>query len=173
MPLKKPEDIPKIPKTRKKRPEAAKAAIPQKKEDKIEYVCKPAFKYDETLRKLFYLVRLETIAEFTSFAYEISVDSHIDRKEREIEITILGLQTNMSYLPNIARAKADCLFEDLIGEYTVHVIKQDGAINSAVFNFNIYKKEIKLVEKFMPPKKNNRLFCDFEVDESEFSFPQE
>ena len=32
MPLKKPKDYPKLPKTRKKNIEAAKAAIPQKKE---------------------------------------------------------------------------------------------------------------------------------------------
>ncbi|MGE5400088.1 MAG: hypothetical protein ACM3S2_06775 [Ignavibacteriales bacterium] len=171
MPLKKPSDVPKIPKTRKKKPENAKDAIPQKKEDKIEYVCKALFKFDETLRKQFYVLRLETIAEFTSFAYEISVDAHIDRKV--IDITILGLQTKMNYLPNIEHAKAECLFEDLVGDYTVNVIKQDGCINSAIYNFNIYNKQIKLLEKFMPPKKNNRLFCDFEVAEKDFSFPQE
>ncbi|MGE5496982.1 MAG: hypothetical protein ACM3Q2_02875 [Syntrophothermus sp.] len=171
MPLKKPADVPKLPKTRQKNPEAAKQAIPQKKEDKIEYVLKTLFSYDETLRKQYCILRLETIAEFTSFAYEISVDAHIDKNE--INITIMGLQTKMNYLPNIEPAKANVLFENLVGDYNVNVIKQDGCINSAVYNFNIYSKKIRLIEKYMPPKKNNRWFCDFMVAEEEFSFQPE
>lgn len=171
MPLKKPADVPRLPKTRQKNPEAAKAAIPQKKEDKIEYVLKALFSYDETLHKQFCLLRLETIAEFTSFAYEISVDSHIEKND--IDITIMGLQTKMNYLPNIEHAKANVRYENLVGDYTVNVIKQDGCINTAIFNFNIYSRKIKLINKFMPPKKNNRWFCDFEVAEQEFTFQPE
>ena len=62
------------------------------------------------------------------------------------------------------------VFEDLIGEHTVNVLKQDGCINSALFNFNIYNRTIDLVQEFLPEKKNNRLFCKFEVAEDEFSF---
>lgn len=168
MSLKKPAEIPKLPKTRKKNIEAAKAAIPQKKEDKIEYVCLAAFRYDETLRKQYCMFRIQTVVQFTSFAYEISVDSQIIKNE--IDLTILGLQTKSNYLPKVEPAFADVLFEDLIGEYTINVIKQDGSINSAVYNFNIFKKEIKLVKTFMPEKENNRLFCEFHVAEDLFSF---
>jgi hypothetical protein len=44
-----------------------------------------------------------------------------------------------------------------------NVIKQDGSINSVVIDFNIYKKEMILVEESMPDKKNNRLFCSFKL----------
>ncbi|MEI7811144.1 MAG: hypothetical protein WCJ01_01830 [Ignavibacteria bacterium] len=171
MPLKKPSGVPKLSKARKKNSEAAKKAIPQKKEDKNEYLLKALFYYDETMHRQYYLLRLETIAEFTSFAYEISVDAQIEKKD--INITIMGLQTKMNYLPNIEPAKADVPYENLVGDYTVNVIKQDGCINSAVFNFNIYSKNIKLIKKFIPLKKNNRRFCEFEVAEQEFSFQPE
>jgi len=168
MPLKKPKDYPKLPKTRKKNIEAAKAAIPQKKEDKIEYICSAFFKYDNVLNKQFCTLRLRTVAEFTSFAYEISVASKLTKDV--IDITLLGLQAKINYLPQVEVAKTDLDFEDLYGEYTVNIIKQDGSINSAVFDFNIFKKEIDLVKKFMPEKKNNRLFCEFEISYKDFTF---
>lgn len=171
MSLKKPADIPRLPKTRSKNPDAARKAIPQKKEDKVEYICSAAFIYDTMFKKQYYRLRLETLAEFTSFAYEISVDWHVEKNV--IDITIMGLQTKMNYLPKIEHAKADVLLENLFGEYTVNVIKQDGCINSAVYDFNIFKKQIELKNKFMPPKKNNRLFCEFEVAGESFSFEAE
>ena len=72
MPLKKPKDLPKIPKTRKKKAEAAIAAIPQKKADKLEYFCKAFYEYDDVLKQQFAVLSIQTIVEFTSFAYEIS-----------------------------------------------------------------------------------------------------
>jgi hypothetical protein len=165
MPLKKPKDYPKLPKTRKKNIEAAKEAIPQKKEDKI---CSAFFKYDSVLNKQFCSFRIKTIAEFTSFAYEISVASRITKNI--IDITLLGLHAKINYLPQVEVAKTDLDFENLYGEYTVNIIKQDGSINSAIFDFNIFKKEINLVKKFMPEKKNNRLFCEFEISYKDFSF---
>lgn len=171
MPLKKPADVPKVPKTRKKNPETAKSAIPQKKEDKIEYTCSAIFLADSLRRKQYNAFRIRTVAVFTSFAYEVSIDTHIDK--HTIDLTILGLQTRTNYLPKTEPAMTDVLFENLLGQYTVNLIKQDGSINSAVYDFNIFKKEIKLIKKFMPEKKNNRLFCDFDVSESEYSFLSE
>lgn len=171
MPLKKPTDVPKVPKTRKKNPEAAKAAIPHKKEDKIEYVCSALFLADELRRKQYCTLRIKTVAVFTSFAYEISVDKRINK--HTIDLTLLGLQTRTNYLPKTEPAVTDVLFENLYGEYTVNVIKQDGSLNTAVFDFNIFKKNIKLIKKFIPEKKNNRLFCDFDVAEDEFTFLSE
>ena len=140
MPLKKPKDYPKLPKTRKKNIEAAKDAIPQKKEDKIEYICSAFFKYDSMVNKQFCTLRLQTIVEFTSFTYEISVASRITKNI--IDITLLGLRAKINYLPQVEVAKTDLDFENLYGEYTVNIIKQDGSINSAVFNFNIYSGQI-------------------------------
>lgn len=170
MPLKKPARVPKIPKTRTKKVEAARDAIPAKKEDKIEYSCSVSFRYDAMRKIQNVLFNIQTMVLFTSFAYEISVD--VTQEKREIFITLTGLQTRTNYIPTTEPAAADILFEDLFGQYTVHVLKLDGTINSAVFEFNVYKKEIQLIEKFLPEKKNNRWFCDFAVDESRFTFPE-
>ena len=70
---KKPTSIPKIPKTRKKKAHTALSAIPTKP-DKIEYLCKAFYKYDDVARKQYSVFAVETLVEFTSFAYEVSVD---------------------------------------------------------------------------------------------------
>lgn len=169
MPLRKPIDIPKIPKTRKKKPHAALEAVPTKKPDKLEYFCKAFFKYDEKKKKQYYAFAIETVVEFTAFAYEVSVD--VIKEKNVINLVVMGLKAKMNAVPRIQPARNESLFEDLFGDYTVNVVKQDGAINSADFHINIYNKEFSLLKQYKPKKKNNRLFCEFIVAEDEFSFP--
>lgn len=168
MPLKKPKDLPKIPKSRQKKAENALAAIPEPKEDKIEYKCKAYFDYDNVTKQKYVVFGVETVAEFTSFAYEVSLE--VIKEKREILIVLLGLKALTNMAPQVQPARTDIPFEDLVGEYTVKVVKQDGAINAADYNFNIFKKEIKLLKEYKPKKKNNRLFCKFEIAEDEFQF---
>lgn len=170
MSLKKPKDLPKIPKTRKKKAHTALSAIPAKKPDKIEYICKAYYKYDETVKKQFSVFAIETIAEFTSFSYEVSVD--VAQEKNTINFILMGLRANTNVVPLVQPARTELKFEDLVGDYIVNVVKQDGAINTCKYHFNIYKKEILLLEQYKPKKKNNRLFCNFEVDEEYFSFPE-
>lgn len=171
MSLRKPKDIPKIPKTRKKKPHAALDAIPTKKPDKLEYYCKVFFKYDEKERKQYYAFAIETVVEFTAFAYEVSVD--VIKEKNVINLVVMGLKAKMNSVPRIQPARNESLFEDLFGDYTVNVVKQDGAINSADFHFNIFKKELLLIKQYKPKKKNNRLFCEFMIADEEFSFPED
>jgi hypothetical protein len=168
--LRKPKSIPKIPKTRKKKIHTALSAIPTKKPDKLEYICKAFYKYDDTVKKQYSVFALETVAEFTSFSYEVSVE--IFKEKNTINLVIMGLKAKLNSVPQIMPARKEILFEDLIGDFLVNVVKQDGAINSAEFHLNIYKKEILLKKEFKPKKKNNRLFCKFKVVEEDFSFPK-
>lgn len=168
MPLKNPTSIPKIPKVRKKKTHSAIEAIPQPKPDKIEYICKAYFKYDAPTNKQYYVIAVETITAFANFAYEISVDWFKDK--REIFIVLTGLKAKTNMVPKVQPAKKEILFEELIGEYAVNIVKQDGAINTGIFKFNIFNKEIKLIKEYKPKKKNNRLFCEFKVCEEEYSF---
>lgn len=168
MPLKKPKDIPKIPKTRKKKAHSAIEAIPEPKPDKLEYICRAYFKYDRLHRKQLYVLSIETIAEFTSFAYEVSVD--VVRDKHEIYLVLMGLTAKTNIVPEIKPAITEVEFDDLVGDYTINVVKQDGAINSCDMHFNLFLKEIKINKVFQPKKKNNRHFCDFYVDEEKFSF---
>ena len=170
MPLRKPKNIPKIPKTRKKKPHAALSAIPAKKPDKLEYICKAYYKYDSMIKKQFCAFVIETVVEFTNFAYEVSVE--VIKEKNVIDLILMGLKAQPNVVPQIQPARTEVLFEDLIGDYTVNVVKQDGAINTGEYHFNIFKKEILLTKQYKPKKKNNRLFCTFQVAEDEFSFPE-
>jgi hypothetical protein len=168
--LKKPSIIPKIPKTRKKKAHVALEAIPQKKPGKLEYLCKAYYKYDEAGRKQYSAFSIETVVEFTSFSYEVSVD--VIKEKNTLNFILMGLKAKMNAVPDVQPARTEILFEDLIGDYTVNVVKQDGAINAGDVHFNIFKKEILLTKEYLPKKKNNRLFCKFMVDEENFSFQE-
>jgi hypothetical protein len=171
LPLRKPKDIPKIPKTRKKKPHAALLAVPLKKPDKLEYVCKAFYKFDQSVKKEFCVFAVETVAEFTSFSYEVSVELLKDKNV--IDLILMGLRAKTNVVPLVQPARSELLFEDLVGDFTVNIVKQDGAVNTGEFHLNIFKKEILLVKQYKPKKKNNRLFCRFEVAENEFTFPEE
>jgi hypothetical protein len=168
LPLRILEGIPKIPKTRQKKAKNALEAIPAKKPDKIEYVCKVFFKYDTTIKKQLYVFAIETVAEFTSFSYEVSVEAV--KEKNTINFFLMGLRALTNMAPKIQPARSEVAFEDLMGEYTIDLVKPDGAINQAKYRFNIFLKKIELVESTKPPKKNNRWFSRFEVAEEEFSF---
>lgn len=170
MPLKKPKDLPKIPKTRKKKAHSALSAVPQKKPDKLEYICKSYYKYDKQLKKQFYAFAIETIAEFTSFSYEVSVE--VIQEKNVFYFIVMGLKAKMDSVPQVQPARNELLFEDLIGDFIINVVKQDGAVNTAEYHFNIFKKEMILNKQYKPRKKNNRLFCQFEVAEEMFSFTE-
>lgn len=170
MPLRKLNEIPKLPKTRKKKPEAIWNLIPEKKEDNIEFVCKPCFYYDKVQKKQKTGFIIESVANFSSFTYEIIHD--VRKNKNEIIITLLGIRNIDNSVPRIGPATAEIFFDDLFGEHTVYVVKQDGCINGAIVEFNIFKKDILLKSKFLYEKKNNRLFCDFVIDRSLFTFKE-
>lgn len=171
MPLKRPDNLPKIPKTRKKKAEATLAAIPQKKPDKLEYICKASFQYNQAEKKQFVVFSIETIVEFTSFAYEISVEEL--REKDQLYLILMGLKAQSNIVPGVQPAKKEINIDDLVGEITVNLVKQDGSMNAGIYKLNIYSKEIELIKEFLPPKKNNRHFAKFEVDEDSSIFPEE
>lgn len=171
MALKKPKDIPKISKSREKTIDKLKKVIPKKKKEEIEFNCRIYFFYDSVTKKQKYRFQLETLKIFSALNYKIS--TQFRKEKNEIDISILGLKAQNDYLVKAQPATSETDFEDLFGEYTVNIIKQDGSVNSLILNFNIYKKEIELVKEFLPPKKNNGKFCTFEVDKALFTFSSE
>lgn len=171
MALKKPKNIPKIPKAREKTIDKLKDTTPMKKESEVEFNCRIYFHRDTTRGIQKYRCTIETIKLFSFLNYEISYKAK--KSKKTIDISILGLKAINDYMSKVQPAYADVDFEELYGEHTINVIKQDGSINSAVVDFNIYKKEIKLLKTFLPEKKNNRLFCTFEVDEGMNSYSNE
>lgn len=168
MPLRKPGEVPHVPKTRKKSLDKVKSAVPEKKKSELEYRVYTYFKYDALKKKQFYVISLATVKEFTVMNYELSVD--VFRSKNSIEISLLGLSAKVSYLVQPKGATRDLLFDDLYGQYTISVIKQDGSINSFVVEYNIYKQQITLIKETVPRKKNNTKFCSFEILEQQNTF---
>lgn len=168
MPLKKPISFPKIAKARQQTIDKFKKAVPMKKESELEYNCKISFKFNPSKKIQQYKFTLETEKLFSNLSYGITTESKKEKKV--IDISILGLSPKQTYFTEAAPATSEIFFEDLYGEYTVNVIKKDGSINAAKIHFNVFKKEIRLIEEFLPPKKNNRKFCAFSVDQENFTF---
>jgi len=171
MPLKNQKSIPQIPKSRGKNISVIKDSVPEKKESGIEYICEIYFATDISKEKQYYCICLNTTRQFSNLNYEISVDSN--KQKNSIDIIILGLKTKPDYINNSGSAVCEVMFEDLYGKHTVNIIKQDGSINSAIIDFNIFKKKIKLVKVFLSEKKNNRKFIKFEIAADKFNYPTE
>lgn len=168
MPLKKPKSSQKISKPRKKSISKIKEAVPAKKKSELEYNCKIAFKYNPQKKIQQYAITLETEKLFSSMNYGIS--THSIKEKKTIDLSILGITPKQTYFTQPGPARNEVYFEELYGEYTVNIIKKDGSINSALIDFNVFKKDIKLIDEFLPPKKNNRKFCAFYIDKENFSF---
>lgn len=170
MALKKPKEVPKIPKAREKSIDKLKKISPAKKKKEIEFNCKIYF-FKDAKGKQKYRFFLETIKMFSFLNYTITAQTRKEKKT--IDISLLGLKALNDYVAKVHPATIEIDFEDLFGEYTVNIIKQDGSINSALINFNIFKKEIELLKEFLPEKKNNSKFCTFEIDKDHFTFSKE
>ena len=168
MPLKKPITVPKIAKARNKTIAKLKETVPIKKEAELEYNCSLYFKFNSLKKVQQYAVKLETVTLFSSMNYGITTQSKKEKKS--IDISILGLTPRQTYFTQAGPADSEILFEDLYGEYSLNIIKKDGSISSAVIDFNVFRKEIKVLSEFLPPKKNNRKFCSFSVNEASYTF---
>jgi hypothetical protein len=171
MPLKKQKSVPEIPKSREKKISVIRESIPEKKDSGIEFICEIYFSTDISAKKQYYCFGLITVLQFSNLNYELSVNTV--KKKNSIDITILGLKTNPGYINKTGPAGKEVFFENLYGKYTINIIKQDGSINSAVLDFNIFKKSIKLIDVFLPEKRNNRKFIKFEVAQNKFKYSNE
>jgi hypothetical protein len=171
MALKKPKDVPQISKAREKNIDKLKKATPAKKKTEIEFNCKIYFHKDGVKGKQKYRFQLETLKIFSFLNYKITAQAR--KAKKVIDISLLGLTALNDYMAKVQPANVEIDFEDLFGEFTINIIKQDGSINSAIVDFNVFKKEILIVKEFLPEKKNNSKFCTFEVDEDNFTYSKE
>jgi hypothetical protein len=171
MPLKRPEAIPQIPKTRTKQLSKIKAATPERKKSSIEYIADVFFSYDKSAAKQYYCLRLQTVKEFAVLSYELAVN--VQGHQKKIDVSIAGLNIKQEYYVQVKTAVVDLLFEDLYGEYTISIMKQDGSINCFDIEFNIFNRTITIVKSYLLKKKNNRVFCDLRVANHLFTFSEE
>ncbi len=146
-------------------------ALPPQASDGAEYICGVFFYYNQSVKKQEYRISIETLRHFSTLKYELSLD--IKKSKNVIDIHILGLKPVNAYLTDAGQACSVIPFEELYGKHTVNVFRNDGSVNSAVFDFNIFKKKIELIEEFEPQTKNNKKFCNFRVNEDKFTFMRE
>jgi hypothetical protein len=144
---------------------------PAKEHEGVEYVVKTYFLYDERQKKQFYVISISTVKEFATLHYEISVA--VQKRKNEIDISLLGLNTRQTYYFETNNAYCDLYFENLFGKQTISLIKHDGSINQFIVEYNIFKKDIRLIESTIPKQKNNRIFSTFMVVPELFTFPGE
>ena len=171
MSLKKPNALPKISKPRMKSIDKTKDITPVKKTSEIEFNCGIYFKTRPATDIQYYCIAVETIQHFSFLSYELSLQSK--KTKNIIDISILGLKAKNTYVTEADSARTEILFQDLYGKYTINIIKQDGSINSVEVDINIFKKEIILLNEFLPDKVNNRKFCSFSIEKNKFSFIKE
>ena len=89
MALKKPKEVPQIPKAREKKIDKLKKATPAKKKTEIEFNCIMYFHKDGVNGKQKYRFEIETIKIFSFLNYKITAQA---RKEKNtIDISLLGL----------------------------------------------------------------------------------
>ncbi len=150
MALKKPKDVPKLPKAREKSIDKLKKSTPAKKKSEVEFNCKIYFHKDGSNGKQKYRFEVETIKIFSFLNYKLTAQA---RKEKKvIDISLLGLTAMNDYVAKVQPANVEIDFEELFGEYTINILKQDGSVNSALVKFNIFKKEIVILKEFLPEK---------------------
>ena len=168
MSLKKPKAIPEISKTRKRNPGKIKESLPAVNSNGIEYKCNVYFYYNPAKKNQNYAIEIETTRLFSVLNYNLTVDSK--KLKNVIDIHVLGLKATNNYTNEPGPAVSIIYFDELYGRNIINIIKQDGSINSAVYYFNIYKKNIELIEEDVPKKKNNSRFCAFDIDKKKFTF---
>lgn len=134
----------------------------------LEYYVRFYFNYDKATARQYYIIELSTFRLFSNLNY--SITTKIKRQKDQITISLLGLSTNNSYYTNSYSAVSFIRFEELFGEFTVNVVKQDGTVNSAVVSFNIYNKTIEIRSTSSGKEGQDRIFCQFETDNSQFTF---
>ncbi len=109
----------------------------KKKKPNLEYrlFILPAF--DEVRRKHSTLFRLETVKEFSTFNYEIVMDTKV--ADRKIIWNIHGLRSPAMSLPHFGAATFTRHYEDLRGKYEFMITKLDGAENAFTLNLTEQK----------------------------------
>lgn len=134
----------------------------------LEYYVRFYFEFDKVTGRQYYTIALSTFRLFSQLNY--SITTKIKKQKDQITINLLGLSTNNSYYTNSYSAVSFLRLEELFGDFTVNVVKQDGTINSALVSFNIYNRTIEIRSTSSGNEGQDRIFCQFETDNSQFTF---
>jgi hypothetical protein len=137
-----------------------------KKDNVLEYNCLIYFSYDRQKKCQRYAIEIRTTQLFSVLNYRLTVSSK--KNKNIIDIELLGLKAADNYINEPGPASTVIYFDELYGENTIKIIKQDGGYNAAVLNFNVFKKSIELLEEYT--QENQARFCSFKVAREKNTF---
>lgn len=124
----------------------------------IEYRLLVTPRYKEREKHYVALIGLRTVNEFSSFRYEIIVESKL--KGKTLRLDVHGLRAPQVTIPGSGPAVFRKEFPDLFGRYTIIVEKLDKEENA--FTVNISK------EKAVVEKSPKTRFTDIVTSEEEW-----
>lgn len=123
--------------------------------EKIEYLIKPYFEFDQNNSIKMFVLEILSYREFAFFRYAIAYE--VDKKKNEIIITLKGLTTDNQIFPHSGKAKTRIEFDNLVGDYIFHFKRSSGEENIFHFKIDPVLKNI-ILKKELPDKKTNRKF---------------
>lgn len=135
------------------------SAVLMKKNNILEYNCFIYFSYDRSNKNQRYAIEIQTTQFFSVLNYSLTVSGK--KNKNTIDINLLGLKAADNYITEPGPASNVIYFDELYGENTINIIKQDGSFNTAVINFNVFKKSIELLKEYSP--ESQAKFCSFKV----------
>lgn len=126
--------------------------------EKIEFQIKPLFEVGVNNSRPHFVLEVYTFREFLHFKYVIDYDLKV--KNREVLITIKGLNAENETFPESGKAYTRIVFEDyLMGEYTFKIKRSSGEENIFKFHIDSIQNKITL-KKELPDSKSNRKFIE-------------
>lgn len=115
----------------------------RKKKHGPDYTLNIFYHYDEQTRRNVLVFLIQTTKIFVSFRYEILFENSIAGKEINLKIT--GLHVPELLMPQSGPARGRRDYEDLHGNYTLHVTKQDKTVNT--FQIEITSSSVEIKQK--------------------------
>jgi hypothetical protein len=111
-----------------------------KKKKDPDYTLNIFHHYEEKIRRDVVVFLVQTVRIFTSFRYEILLESEVSNHNINIKIT--GLHVPELLMPQTGPARARRDYENLEGIYRLAVIKQDRTVNEYSVKFTSSTVEI-------------------------------
>ena len=118
-----------------------------KKKRNLDYTLNIFHHFDEQLKQNVVVFIVQTTKIFVSFRYEILLeDSHT---AKDIYLKIVGLHVPELLMPQTGPARGRRDYQNLNGQYTLHVTKQDRTLN--IFQIEISSSSIEIKQKPRDP----------------------
>ncbi len=119
----------------------------RKKKRDPDYTLNIFHHYDERAKRQVVVFLVQTTKIFVSFRYEILLEDSLEGNV--IDIKIVGLHVPELLMPQTGPARGRRDYENLSGDYTLHITKQDKTVNT--FSIVITPSSVEIKQKPREP----------------------